>query len=277
MQNLVIITGGTGYIGKNLQKYLKIKKIDFVITKRTSSGYSYFDSDENQVDKTIFENKELIVVHLATYFSKDSLENSKIVTSNETFGKIIFKELKNFYLKKFIYTNTMYSFYPDKEIRNLEYTLSKNRFAEFIYNQTKLHSILFEEIYLDNTFGFMDNRPKVMPAVFSAVASNEKNPIKNKDVFINLIYLQDVLDRLFISICEKNSERSSFISYEMVNITSIYEYLNTYKNSSKMNTNLLIYNKNNYIEDYPKIDYKGLKISKLENMLVEELKKYESK
>jgi len=277
LQKLVIITGGTGYIGRNLQKYLKIKKIEFVITKRTSSGYSYFDSDEHQVDKTIFENKELIVVHLATYFSKDSSENSKIVLSNETFGKIIFKELQNFYIKKFIYTNTMYSFYPDKVTRNLEYTLSKNRFSKYIDNQTKLYSILYEEIFLDNTFGFMDDRPKVMPAIFSALASNEKNPIKNKDVYINLMYLKDVLERLFISINDNTNYRSSFISYEMVNITSVYEYLNSYKDSGNMNANLLIYNKNNFIENYPKIEYKGLKISKLENTLIEELKKYESK
>ena len=56
--------------------------------------------------------------------------------------------LFDFKLKKVIYSNTMFKYYSDDKIRNLEYTESKNNFSRFVEKETSIRNIDFEEIFL---------------------------------------------------------------------------------------------------------------------------------
>ncbi len=273
----IVLTGSTGYIGKNLLKNLSSLKENIIITKRDSeTQYDFYSLDNKIFELSQFGDSEIILIHLATFFSKDKQDIKKIHYANIDFGKDVVTKLNEFNLKKVIYTNTMYCFYDDSQIRNLEYTKSKLIFSEFLKNLTGKKSFLFEEIFLDNSFGNIDNRPKIIPLIMQAVVSDQKNPIKNEHAFINLVHINKIVERLITSINNEEIGSSAFLSSFSVNLQSIYNFLIKYKISHEIDNNLIIKRSNNYINSHPKIELKNIPLGNLSYDLINELKNYES-
>ena len=268
---LLVITGGNGYIGSNLIKQISNKN-SFIRTQRTNSNsYVYVDSLDNKVSKNIFKNKNIVLIHLATFFTKNNEEAEEITNANEAFGRKVLNDLMQFNLNKIIYTNTMYAFYDIPEIRSLEYTQSKLRFSNYISKSIDHSKTKYEEIFLDNTFGNLDKRKKILPAILNSISTNGVNPIKNRDSYINLVHVLNVVQKILTAANNCNSKKSSFVSSRTINLNSIFEFLKKYNLTNEVDQDLLIYGKNKYIKDYPKIDLDGIKLSNVATSLIEEL------
>lgn len=273
----LVITGTTGYIGSHLLSLLNKHEYEVVITKRVSQNkFKYFNKENKEFTKNKFKNKRIVLIHLATFFSKDNSKRNEIQKSNILFGKELLKDLINFNLQKVIYTNSMFKYYPDENIRSLEYTLSKNIFSEILSDFSKKNSVVLDEIFLDNTFGLQDKRNKVIPNIYNAVLLDKDSPVKNKDIFINLVFVLDVLNRILVSIEDEKGSRTSFISNYSINVNSIYNFLSSIKKFNTLNYDLIIKGKNTYIKNSPVIDLKDVSLTKIEKALVRELKNYEN-
>lgn len=274
---ILIISGASGYIGSNLIGKLISLRNNIVITKRsTKYDYEFLDLENNKYQLNELKNKEILLIHLATFYSKDPGDSKKIKMSNEDFGKDLVKKLIKFNLKKIIYTNSMFSFYNDKNIRNLEYSKSKNNFSCFLKQISNSESLIFEEIYLDNSFGNVDKRNKVIPLIMKSLISNSENPIANADAYINLVHIDDVVQRIILSANTLQAGSTAFISKFSYNIQSIYNFLYEYSTFNQINKTLLHKKNNNYIQPHPRVDLKGIPLKKLSYALIDELKKYES-
>lgn len=251
MQNQnIIITGLTGYIGKNLSKNL--------------DKFNLYSINRNNLEilfKNINQENEFTLLHLATHFSTDIADKNLVYESNIKFGEKILKTTENLKIKKIIYTNTMYNFYKDEHLRNSYYSKTKKNFSNILINYCDSRNILFEEIYLDNTFGPNDKRKKLIPVIIENIKNKETNPIKNPNNSINLMHIDDVIKRLLISIkSREESQSTSFISSHSYNVNSIYEFLKYFYVHGEVNDELIINTENNYLSNIPKIEYKGLKI-----------------
>ena len=170
----------------------------------------------------------------------------------------------------------MFCYYENSDTRNLEYTKSKKNFSNFLNKVSNNNSICFEEIYLDNTFGNLDKRNKIIPKIIKSVIEKKPNPIIEPNSFINLVHINDVVKRLLIAIKSKESGSTSFLSQYSYNLNSIFEFLKNYIEYEELNPNLLKFKENSYVKSYPKINLKNIKLSKLEISLIDELKKYEN-
>lgn len=277
-EKYLIITGSTGYIGSNFVESFIDKDFNIIYTKRaTKQNYKYYDLKNKIFNLSNLLDSEIIFLHLATYFSKAKEDQEEVIYSNELFGKQVFDELKKYNLKKVIYTNSMYLYYDDSSVRNLPYTLTKKNFSNFLRINTDLNSILYEEIFFDNTFGNLDKRPKVVPLIMKSIVENTENPVLNKGAYINLVNVEDVIERLKISITSNDQGKTSFINYKSINLDSIYNFLKNYKITRENKVELLKYKDNSYINDYPEIEHKNIKLKKMSNSLIEELKNYENK
>jgi len=277
-EKYLIITGSTGYIGSNFIKSFNDKDFNIIYTKRTNKkNYKYYDLKNKVFNLSNLFDTEIIFLHLATYFSKFKEDQEKVFNANELFGKQVFDELNKYNLKKVIYTNSMYLYYDDSSVRNLPYTLTKKNFSNFLKINTDLNSTLYEEIFFDNTFGKLDKRPKVIPLIMKSIIENTENPVLNKEAYINLVNVEDVIERLKISITSIDQGKTSFINYKSINLDSIYNFLKNYKLTRENKIELLKYKYNSYINEYPKIEHKNIKLKKMSNSLIEELKNYENK
>ena len=58
-------------------------------------------------------------------------------------------------------------------------TKSKNIFSKHLFQYTQKRNIFYEEIFLDNSFGGIDRRKKVIPLIIENIYSNKENPINN--------------------------------------------------------------------------------------------------
>lgn len=260
----VLITGSTGFIGSNVLKSLESKNFFTVPRKINENTFSFI----NPRIENIQNFKSVVLLHLATHYSKSIEENDLIYKGNIDFGLNLLDEIKNLNIKKIVYTNTMFSYYMEEEIRELFYTKTKNQFSDILNRFSIENNIKYEEIYLDNTFGYKDNRKKIIPIIIESILKGNKNPVQNLDTFINAIYVGDVVKRIEHSLYSEDMGKTCFIENKKINISSIYKYLFHYFESKNINPDILEYENNNYLSTAPKIDYKNIQRVKFEDALI---------
>ena len=266
----IIVTGANGFLGTNLFSQTKDK--DFLTINRndiTSNGkLKLYSRESSLTDKDIDSYDNFTLIHLATYFSKEKQAQDEIRNANILFGNEVLRQIDNLNIRKIIYTNSMYSFYEDNEARESFYCITKNLFSETLQKYTDEKSILFEEIFIDNNFGVDDKRLKIMPIILESLKKKSNNPIKNPDSYMNLLFIDDVVKRINYSVTSKDSGGNCFIDSKMLKLDSIYNFIENYIFNKSIEPTLLKYKENNYINDYPEVDLKNIKITPHEKSLI---------
>jgi len=97
----------------------------------------------------------------------------------------------------------------------------------------------------------------------------------DKNSTLNLIYYQDVIDRILKSILSNVHGSSSFINTNSINTESIYKYLSHYYKNNLQKSNILSYIPNSYTPKFPKVNYLDIKISKIEDKLISYLNQFQ--
>tara|TARA_B100000927_G_scaffold113045_1_gene91350 strand:- start:38835 stop:39650 length:816 start_codon:yes stop_codon:yes gene_type:complete len=268
--NAVIVSGSSGFIGKHfINKY---PNTDLYRTLRNDNSI-FFEKINSKTNSEYPEtDKEIVLLHLATYFSKDPDDSDLIYKANVDFGKELLGKLKYSKVKKIIYTNTMFNFYKEKNIRELHYTKSKQLFSDYLKNYCSEEKILYEEIYLDNTFGKEDNRDKIIPNIIKSIQQGKKNPIKNSSALINLVSVEDVVRRLFKAVSEKRNISSIFVQEKSFELNSIYDYLAFYKQTNVADESIIKLKNNNYLNSLKIFNENDLKLNRVNEQLLELIK-----
>lgn len=263
MKNNLIVTGSTGYLGSKLVKNLSDFKIYEVKRDGLYIANKKLCDNSHEFNSYFDENQSYTLIHLATFYPKNEInKKNEIIESNINFGKKILIQLKDLNLKQIIYTNTMFNFYEDKGVRNLIYTKSKAEFSNILHEYCSNQNIVFDEIFLDNTFGGKDSRGKIVSTIANSVKNGDENPVIN-NIAINLTYYGDVINRIRYSLQNNLGGNDSFVSNKSVNINSIYEFLLYYKQNSEVDSKILKFSKNNYISKIPKINHFGLQLTSI--------------
>ena len=68
---------------------------------------------------------------------------------------------------------------------------------------------------------------------------NESSPVNNPDNYINLIYIHELIDVLVEFISSSGDSVFNLYNEKAIKISSIYNFLNHYKNTTKIDTNLI--------------------------------------
>ena len=168
MRNILVITGGAGFIGSNLiSELLKFKKFNIISVDNYSSGLSK-NHIKNRRVKYLKGNTKDIEILLKTYIGKiHSIfhfgEFARIYQSfkkiNECFSSNIegSSSVFNFALKnkiKLIYSATSASLGNKGQDMNLSpYAFSKAKNLELLENLKKWFNFRYEVIYFYNVYG----------------------------------------------------------------------------------------------------------------------------
>ena len=271
----IIISGTSGYLGNAFIKKFNNDNV-FKCTRNTfnTSKPKFFDLNNREVHNLSEKYSSFTILHLATYFSKDPQDNKKIKSANLDFGKKLLDYSKNLNIEKIIYTNSMFNFYEDPMVRKLYYTSSKMEFSYLLNQFCSENKINLDEVYLDNTFGGIDLRKKILPSIMLNIIEFKDSPVINKNNTINLVYYEDVINRFNKSINSNYSGSTSFVNKQSINVESIFNFLKLYRDSKTLDKNILEFSKNNYLISSPKNHHMKLKLSNLENKLIEYLNYY---
>jgi nucleoside-diphosphate-sugar epimerase len=243
----ILVTGGSGFIGKTLISELKKKYIIYAIVRNKKTNrekknvkYIHIKKIKSLRKKNIFA-----VIHLATFYTKKYDEKSikKILDANIIFGLNIINNINKKYCKKFVYFSTMMEHMNGKKYNPLNFYASSKmafsniiNFYENIYKNTKFYNIKVSE-----TFGLNDNRRKILPALINSLKKNELFLLNNKKLSLNFVHVLDVVKAIAI-ILNKNIKPAIY-SIENRKDNNIYELIK-FLNLKKFKV------KNNKIENY---------------------------
>lgn len=217
MQNNILLTGATGFLGSHLLESFISQGFDVAVIKRSTSdlwrishlfGKFKIYNIDNFNFKTIFEEfKPEIIVHTACSYGRNNETIIDVVNTNLIFGLELLEESIKNNVKTFINTDSLLP-------RNInDYSLSKAQFTDWL--KKKSNQIQVVNFRIEHMYGVKDDNNKFIPWLI--------NTMKNGDEQINLtsgiqmrdfIYISDIVNA-FNLIIQKRESLSAWNEFEV--------------------------------------------------------------
>ena len=168
MKNIVVVTGGAGFVGSNLIEYLINKtKFKIISIDNYSSGskknhiksrrINYINSNTKTISKTLspYKKKIISIFHFGefsriyqSFLKMNECINSNTIGSHEVFNFCLLNKIK------LIYSATSATIGNKGDDKNLSpYAFTKAKNLEMLENLKKWYKFKFEIIYFYNVYG----------------------------------------------------------------------------------------------------------------------------
>lgn len=201
----ILITGGTGYIGRNLvEAFLSKGDKVFLIRRETSINNIQHENlveiiyDETYSSFEKIKEKIDIVYHLATCFlvnhKTENLE--ELINSNILFGTQLLEYMAKHSIQNFINTETYAESITGEEYnpQNL-YSATKMAFKSILKYYVDTYNMKAISLVLSDTYGPNDTRKKFLNLVLDALKSQDLNfKMSLGEQEICYIYIEDVVN-----------------------------------------------------------------------------------
>jgi nucleoside-diphosphate-sugar epimerase len=194
---VILVTGGTGFVGKHLVRRLLQKNFSVVVLARKSSDLSIFSELNIEVCfiedgvAPIFENNIFGIVHVATsYGQAQSL--SDIFYTNVILPLLLLEEGVKNRVSFFINTDTFFTKSSGEYLYLNNYTKSKLLIADLIKQFSS--NVKIVNLKLEHVYGENDNQQKFIVQIMKRLKSNEPyvdltDGLQRRD----FIYIDDVV------------------------------------------------------------------------------------
>jgi nucleoside-diphosphate-sugar epimerase len=202
-----LITGGTGFIGENLAKYLsnngwevhllcrdvrKIAELPGLIGVKKIYKY---DGSYDSITKALIETKPTIVFHLAAYFSAEhqpeDLDN--LYSGNFMFGSQLLEAMSNSNIKSLVNTGTSWEHYKDSDYNPVNlYAATKQAFEKIIDYYVQAKGFKVYTLKLFDTYGHEDRRGKLVDYVISSIQNHKPLIFSPGDQLLDFVHVKDV-------------------------------------------------------------------------------------
>jgi len=207
----VLITGATGYIGKNLCGFLQNRQVEVLAVVRKESNlsgiqgipYFVYDNTTESLINAIAEFQPDVVVHLATCFigrhMADQIED--LVDSNILFGVRLLEAMSSCGVNRFINTATAWQYVGNSPYRPVSlYAATKQALEDILVYYTEDRGIKVITLILNDTYGPVDSRPKVLNLLKNVVKTGQVLEMSPGEQEMNFLYIDDVVSAYWIAI-----------------------------------------------------------------------------
>ena len=214
----VLLTGITGYIGRNLAERLIAEghKV-YAIVRKTSRIDELPDNIRNNVDFLVYDNENPIlnlvtnlcknanidlVYHLASiYIINHKPEDVKhLIESNITFATEISDAMKENGINKIVNTGTMFQHYENENYSPVNlYAATKQCFEDVLkfYEATADFKVI--SLHLFDTYGPNDKRRKIFNLFKEIGESGEKLKMSPGEQLLDMVYIDDIIDAFMLA------------------------------------------------------------------------------
>lgn len=203
----ILITGVTGYIGRNLVTHLAKERADYKLfavgrpsTDVSASSHLFSDyfADAGDVEALAawMQRCEIeVVVHLASLYLKSHRSNqiNDLIASNLGFGCRLLEASVKSQVKVFINTGTFWQHYQNAEYSPVNlYAATKQAFEALARYYIEADSLYFVTLSLSDTFGPGDERRKILN-IWRDADPTETMPMSGGEQKMDILYIDDVL------------------------------------------------------------------------------------
>jgi dTDP-6-deoxy-L-talose 4-dehydrogenase (NAD+) len=231
----ILVTGSTGFIGKNLVNYLlkknhnlclvsKKKKLKFIKKKKINVISLQCDINLNKKNlKKIINFSPDILVHLAwsgipDYSKKNSKKN---LLKQKKFFKKIFCVAS---IKKIIITGSCSEYKNQAYLTSNHFSNSKNKIKNFVKKKCQIKKISFIWARLFHVYGKYQNKRSLIPKIIDALKKKKEINIINglaKHDYINVLDIVHFINlNLNLKYTNYECDLGSSFSYRVYDIYS---------------------------------------------------------
>jgi len=204
----LLITGSTGYIGRNLIYEINKNRYKIGILVRdidkAKNLFGHLDNiyyinlkKNTYKDEIKFFNPE-ITIHLAAYSTSNNDYKSlkKLINSNISFASDLLDSLKETNIKLFLNTGTFAEYYYNDGQLNSAYlyAATKTAFRSLLYYYKQLIEFKVINIIPYSVYGGNDTRKKVIHYIFDSLNSKETIDMTGGKQILDFIHIDDIVD-----------------------------------------------------------------------------------
>lgn len=236
----ILLTGSTGFIGKNLITSLDKKYKIFVLKRKNSKKLKsknnknlsvIYYSNINKVENLLKKKKINYFINLATHYTNknDTKNLIKIIEANILFSSIVLNSLNKKYLNKVISIGTMHEHYKNNLYNPFNlYAASKKAYYDIVlFFKLKYPKIKFYNLKFYETFSYNDNRQKIIPTLIKNYKKDKITTLSSSKLSLNFIHVYDLISGLNLLLKKKiNSGEYLIKSSNFTNIKILIDSLN---------------------------------------------------
>jgi len=217
----ILLTGSTGFVGSAILNELSKNYIVYCLNRKKikkSKKYKniYFKSYDD-LNSKLKKIQADTVIHCATHYVKyhEAKDIDKLSNSNILFGNIILENLSKMKVKNFINFSTVWENYDGIKDNYFNlYSAYKKCFSNLLkYYEKNSPNINFYNLFISDTFGETDKRPKIINVLKKNYKRNLATKIISSKLYLNLLNIKDIVNS--ISIIFKNKNKPG--NYNLVN------------------------------------------------------------
>ncbi len=221
MNQTILVTGATGFLGSHLVKGLLKQGHKIIILKRSFSNTwrlkeilpHLISYNLDTIDLTQpFQDISSIdaIIHTATCYGRNKENVSYLAQTNTLFPLQLLETAIQYNIPTFINTDTVL----DKFLN--PYALSKKHLREWGQYFANLEKIRFVNIKLEHMYGGDDDDSKFTSYVIKSCLKNvEKLDLTAGEQKRDFIYIDDVVSAYIILLAQANQQSAYFQDYEL--------------------------------------------------------------
>ena len=245
MKNIIIVTGGAGFIGSNLIKFL-LKKTDFKIisvdnystgSKKNHINHKnvkYIKGENINISKILkkYTNKIKVIFHFGE-FSRiyQSFLNTKECLNNNIYNSFEVINFANDNKIKIIYSATSSNLGNNGRDQNSSpYAWTKSKNIELIKNYSKWFGLKYELLFFYNVYGpgqISIGKMATIIGIFETQYKNKKplTIVKPGSQIRDFTHIDDIIDGCYLALTKgKNNEYmlSSGKKYSILQVAKMF-------------------------------------------------------
>jgi len=238
----ICITGSTGYVGRHLTQALIDNDHRPILIGRPEAlppsmaeaeGLGPWQDTRDLADR-LAKLENVVVINIAGYFLKkhDTSDIDALVSGNLQFPLQIFEALAESGNNRIVNVGTTWE-YDDSgnpEPANL-YAVLKAANSSALQYYGRSRGLRGYNIKLNDTYGGLDARSKLMPMLKLAAQDNQAIKLHAADQLINLLFITDVIEGLLSAAADTASmapgtiEQASLLAAETITLEQLAEHI----------------------------------------------------
>ena len=194
---IILLTGGTGYLGSKILKQLVDNGYNVILLKRSFSNpvrikeyinkITSYDIDLIPLERIFSENTIDTIVHCATNYGREENDPLHVIEANLVLPLKLLELGKKYHVKCFINTDTIL----DKRINY--YSLSKKQFKDWLFVYKQDYTCI--NVALEHFYGSGDDETKFVTYIVHNLLKNvDKIDLTKGEQKRDFIYIDDVVN-----------------------------------------------------------------------------------